>query len=116
MTRAETKTLLRHRRTDEPAHLNFSFVNKTQRKFTPLHLKKIPADWKEKTALQLPNYVERRLIDIFKQTKAGNIADFCLEMYSGMGLLDGIRVVRSSDAALRRAAMRCFRFLRGCDV
>ena len=35
------------------------------------------------------------------------MADFCLEMYRRMGLLDGIRVVRSSDPAFRRAA---------CDV
>src|ERR1700759_2995501 len=103
----ETKTLLRHRKTNESAHLNFSFVNKTQRKFTPLHLKKIPPDWQEKTTLQLPNYLDHWLIDIFKQTKAENIADFCLKMYDGMGLLEGIRVVRSSDPALRLAA---------CDV
>ena len=35
------------------------------------------------------------------------MADFCLEMYRRMGLLEGIRVVRSSDPAVRRAA---------CDV
>ena len=44
---------------------------------------------------------------MFKQTPAANVADFCLEMYRRMGLLDGIRVVRSSDPAFRRAA---------CDV
>src|SRR3954447_9020185 len=52
----ETRTTLRHRKTNEPAQLNFSFVNKIQRKFSPLHLKGIPADWQEKTILQLPNY------------------------------------------------------------
>src|SRR4029079_17113212 len=31
-------------------------------------------------------------------------ADFCLEMYRRMGLLDGIRVMRSSDPDLRGAA------------
>jgi hypothetical protein len=103
----ETKTTLRHRKTNEPAPLNFSFVNKVQRKFSPLHLKSIPPDWQSKTALQLPNYVERPLIDIFKKTSAANVADFCLETYRGMGLLDGVRVVRSSDPAVRRAA---------CDV
>src|ERR1700689_4819539 len=50
----ETKTLLRHRKTNEAAHLNFSFMNKIQRKFSPLYLKKIPADWQQTTALQLP--------------------------------------------------------------
>jgi len=103
----ETRTILRHRTTNEPAVLNFSFANKTQRKFSPLFLKHIPADWQAKTLLQLPNYIERPLIDVFKKVSAPNIADFCLETYRGMGLLEGIRVVRSSDAALRRAA---------CDV
>jgi hypothetical protein len=103
----ETKTILRHRKTDEPAHLNFAFENKIQRKFSPLYLKRIPAGWREKTALQLPNYLDRPVIDIFTKTSAANAADFCLEMYRQMGLLNGIRVARSSDAALRRAA---------CDV
>ena len=35
------------------------------------------------------------------------MADFCLEMYRGMGLLDGVGVVRSSDPEVRR---------RACDV
>ncbi|HUD46743.1 MAG TPA: hypothetical protein VMR33_07925 [Candidatus Baltobacteraceae bacterium] len=100
----ETKTLLRHRQTNEIAHLNFAFENKIQRKFSPLHLKKIPADWQEKTALQLPNYIGNPLIDIFKKASAANVAGFCLEMYRHMSLLDGIRVMRSSDPSLRRAA------------
>jgi hypothetical protein len=100
----ETKTALRHRTTHEPAVLNFAFENKLQRKFSPLFLKRIPADWQSKTVLQLPNYIEHGLIHIFEKVSAPNIADFCLEMYRGMGLLEGIRVVRSGDAALRRAA------------
>jgi len=103
----ETRTILRHRKTNEPAQLNFTFANKTQRKFSPLHLKKIPADWQNMTALQLPNYVSHPLIDVFKTVSAGTVADFCLEMYRRMGLLDGIRVARSSDTNFRRAA---------CDV
>ena len=103
----ETQTVLRHRKTNEPAILNFAFANKIQRKFSPLFLKHIPADWQPKTELQLPNYVERPLIDLFKCVSAANVADFCLEMYRRMGLLDGIRVVRSSDPAFRKAA---------CDV
>jgi len=100
----ETKTILRHRKTNEPAHLNFAFQNKTQRKFSPLNLKAIAAGWREQTILQLPNYVGHPLIDRFKQVSAANVADFCLEMYRLMGLLDGIRVLRSSDPAFRRAA------------
>ena len=100
----ETQTVLRHRKTNEPAILNFSFANKTQRKFSPLHLKRIPADWQPKTVLQLPNYVETSLTDLFKSVSAANVADFCLETYRRMGWLEGIRVVRSSDPDLRRAA------------
>src|ERR1035437_5760160 len=103
----ETQTILRHRKTNEPALLNFAFANKIQRKFSPLHLKRIPADWQHKTELHLPNYVEHSLIDLFKGVYAATVADFCLEMYRRMGLLDGIRVARSSDPAFRKAA---------CDV
>ena len=103
----ETRTILRHRRTNEPAQLNFEFANRSQRKFSPLHLKRIPDGWQKKTLLQLPNYVDRRLIEIFQNVTASNAADFCLEMYHTMGLFEGIRVVRSSDPAIRRAA---------CDV
>jgi hypothetical protein len=100
----ETRTTLRHRKTNEPAQLNFAFENRLQRKFSPQHLKRIPADWQGKTLLQLPNYVDNRLIEIFRGVSASNVADFCLEMYRALGLLEGIRVVRSSDPAVRRAA------------
>jgi hypothetical protein len=100
----ETRTILRHRRTNEPAQLNFAVENKIQRKFSPLRLKKISAGWQEKTALQLPNYIGHPLIEVFKITAATNVADFCLEMYRQMGLLEGVRVVRSSDPDFRRAA------------
>ena len=100
----ETQTILRHRKTHEPAQLNFAFANRVQRKFSPQYLKRIPSGWQDKTALQLPNYVGHPLINLFKKTSAATVADFCLEMYRGMGLLDGLRVVRSSDPAVRRAA------------
>jgi hypothetical protein len=100
----ETQTILRHRQTRATATLNFAFANKLQRKFSPLYLKRIPADWPGKTERQLPNYVERDAIDCFRQITTGNVADFCLEMYRAMGLLAGVRVVRSGDPAVRRAA------------
>ena len=100
----ETQTILRHRKTQERAQLNFVVANRVQRKFSPLYLKRIADGWHEKTLLQLPNYVDRPLIDIFQKVTASNVADFCLEMYRAMGLLEGIRIMRSSDAALRRAA------------
>jgi len=103
----ETQTVLRHRKTNEPAQLNFAFKNRIQRKFSPLYLKDIAAGWQDKTVLQLPNYIGHPLINIFKNISAANVADFCLEMYRGMRLLEGVRVVRSSDPSVRRAA---------CDV
>jgi len=100
----ETQTVLRHRKTNEPARLNFAFKNRVQRKFSPLYLKDIAPGWQDKTVLQLPNYVGHPLINAFKQVSASKVADFCLEMYRRMGLIEGIRVVRSSDPAVRRAA------------
>lgn len=100
----ETKTILRHKSTDEAAQLNFTYENKTQRKFSPLYLKRVPTDWQEKTAAQLRNYVDSSLIEMFKNVKADTIADFCVEMYRAMGFLEGIKVVRSSDKELRKNA------------
>lgn len=84
--------------------LNFAFENKVQKKFSPLYLKRLSAGWHEKTISQLPNYIEHPLINIFKQASAPNVADFCLEVYKGMGLLDGMSIVRSSDPQIRKAA------------
>jgi hypothetical protein len=106
----ETRTILHHRTTQQSAPLNFAFENRVQRKFSPLYLKRVPADWQARTLLQLPNYVEHSLIDIFKRVNAVNVADFCLEMYRRMGLLEGLRVARSSDPAFRRAACEVAEF------
>ena len=46
----ETRTILRHRKTGEPAQLNFAVENKLQRKFSPLYVKRIAPDWQGKTA------------------------------------------------------------------
>jgi len=103
----ETRTTLRNRRTGKALALNFSFENRLQRKFSPLYAKRVPAGWREKTGRQLPAYVSRHMVDAFMGVSAQNVADFCLEMYGRTGLLEGVRVVRSGDPAVRRAA---------CDV
>jgi len=103
----ETRTILRHRMTRQPAHLNFAVANKLQRKFSPLYAKRIATDWQARTLAQLPNYVDHAIIDLFRRTSAETVADFCLAMYRGMGLLDGVDVVTSSDPQVRRSA---------CDV
>src|SRR5262245_66357900 len=100
----ETRTILRHRATGEPANLNFAVANKLQRKFSPLYAKRIAPDWPARTLLQLPNYVEAGQIEAFRQTSAQTVSEFCLGMYRHMGLLDGIEVVLSSDPVLRRRA------------
>ena len=106
----ETRTLLRHRATGEVAQLNFSVATKLQRKFSPLYVKRIQPGWHGKTLLQLPNYVDGPLIDLFRRTSADTVADFCLEMYRRMGLLDGIDIARSSDPVLRRRACEVSEF------
>ncbi|HEY1763505.1 MAG TPA: hypothetical protein VGF85_01195 [Opitutaceae bacterium] len=103
----ETQTTLRHRKSGEPRAFNFAFENKIQRKFSPLFAKRIPARWCETMARQLPAFVDARWVEAFKKVGATTVADFCLEMYRAMGLLEGIRVVRSGDPAIRRSA---------CDV
>ena len=100
----ETRTILRHRGTGETAALNFAVGGKLQRKFSPLYVKRIAPDWHARTLSQLPNYVEGELIDVFRKTSAEMVADFCLEMYRRMGLLDGIDIIRSSDPSIRRRA------------
>ncbi len=103
----ETKTLLRHHQSGAPFDLNFAFDNKLQRKFAPLYLKRVLPDWHAKTLRRLPNLVDSRGLEAFKSAPLTNIADFCLEIYREMGLLEGIKIVRSSDPEMRRAA---------CDV
>jgi len=106
----ETRTILRHRKTSEEAVLNFAVQNKIQRKFSPLFLKRLLPDWRENTALQLPNYVHHKLIEVFNQVAAPTVAAFCLEMYQRLGLLEGIRVVRSGDPAVRANACEISEF------
>jgi hypothetical protein len=100
----ETQTILRHRKTGEPATLNFTFANKVQRKWSPLYAKRVPADWQAHTARQLGAFVSAPASEVFKRATGANVADFCLGMYRGLGLLEGVRVVRSGDPAVRRAA------------
>lgn len=100
----ETQTILRHRGTNEPAVLNFAFASKLQRKFSPLFLKRVPSHWPAATTAQLRNYVDGPLIELFQGLSADNVADFCLESYRRMGLLENIRVVRSGDPDVRGAA------------
>lgn len=100
----ETQTTLRHRRTGEPQTFNFTYANKLQRKFSPLFKKRLLPDWQANTARQLPNFVGPSCSAAFKQATADNQADFCLEVWRRLGLLEGVRVVRSGDPAVRRAA------------
>jgi len=100
----ETRTVLRHRTTDEPHEFNFSFENQIQRKHSPLYLKRVVPEWHEKTVCQLRPYLVPEALSLFSSVDAPNVADFCLEMYERMGLLEGIRVVRSSDPKFRFAA------------
>jgi hypothetical protein len=121
----ETITVMHDRMTDAEVRLNFKQENKLQKKFSPLYLKRIPEAWKEEILKQLPRFIDHSLsfspsggdapqgqrgfevaslIDIFKSTDQNLVADFCLEMYQKMGLLDGIKILRSSDKNFREQA------------
>ena len=100
----ETMTILRDRRSGREHRINFNFANKLQREFAPLFAKRVVPGWQANVARQLPNLVPQRWVDEFKTVEAENVADFCLEMYRRLGLLEGIRVDRSGDPQFRQRA------------
>jgi hypothetical protein len=101
----ETTTILRERRTGREEAFNFQFANKIQKQFSPLYAKRVSPEWQAKVARQLPNYVGPDLVEHFKAVAASNAADFCRDLYARMGLLDGIRLERSSDPEFRCRAV-----------
>jgi hypothetical protein len=101
----ETITVLRDRYTGREASLNFQFANKIQKQFSPSYAKRVLPEWQAKVARQLPSYAAPELVDQFKAIKAPNVAEFCRAMYARMGLLEGIRIERSSDPEFRKRAV-----------
>ena len=101
----ETITILRDQHSSHEVALNFQFENRIQKQFSPLYAKRVLPEWQEKTARQLPSYVRHSLVAHFNETKCSNVADFCLEMYTRMGLLEGVRVERSSAPVFRVRAV-----------
>ena len=101
----ETITIVRDQRSGHDVALNFQFENRIQKQFSPLYAKRVLPDWQAKTARQLPNYVGASLVEGFDKTKSSNVADFCLEMYKRMDLLEGLRVERSSAPEFRQRAL-----------
>lgn len=100
----ETVTIVRDRNSGVEHRLNFAVVNRIQKQFAPLYRKQISPGWTEKTARQLGAFAPRGAVECFAGIAARTVADFCLEMYVRLGLLDRIEVVRSSDPAVRKRA------------
>ena len=100
----ETATALVDKHSGRLHTLNFRYLNKIEKQFSPLYAKRILPDWQPKVARQLPNYVDPPLVEKFSSVQADNAADFCLKMYDAMGLLDGIRLERSGAPAFRQRA------------
>ncbi len=100
----ETITLMKDKNTGEEVRINIDTENKIQKKYSPLYAKKIKKGCQEEVARKLPRFVGPELINIFNSVKAETVADFCLEMYKKMGLLEGIEVVRSGDKDFRMQA------------
>lgn len=100
----ETQTILIEEKTGDEQRLNFTVANKIQKRFSPLYAKKIASEWQQQIAPQLPKYLTHEHVELFKAIRADNVADFCLEMYQALGLLDGIEVMRSSDPVFRETA------------
>src|SRR6266516_1350338 len=101
----ETITIVRDQHSDKEVSLNFHFENRIQKQFSPLYVKRALPEWQEQNARPLPSYVRRPLVAHFNETKCSNVADFCLEMYPRMGLLEGVRVERSSAPVFRVRAV-----------
>lgn len=101
----ETITVLRDRATGAEVRLNFTWINKIQRRYAPMYCRRIPATWRTFIMRQLPRFVDQPLIELVAGINEPLVADFCLAMYQAMGLLEGVRVVRSSDPAFREAAL-----------
>lgn len=101
----ETTTVLREQRTGDEHSFNFEFANKIQKQFAPLYAKRLHPDWQAKVARQLPNYVAPDLVEQFKAAEGATAAEFCHDMYRRMGLLEGIRVERSSALEFRKRAV-----------
>jgi hypothetical protein len=100
----ETVTILRDLHTDEERRLNFTFANQLQKLFSPLFAKRVLPESKRKLAAQLIQCVDAPLVEHFNAVAAENVADFCLEMYQRMGLLEHVTVMRSSDPKFREQA------------
>jgi hypothetical protein len=100
----ETITIFADAKTKEEVRLNFNTENKIQKKYSPLYIKKILAGWQDEVARKLPRFMPQNIIDIFKVAKGATVADFCLDMYTRLGLLEGIEVMKSSDKDFRTKA------------
>ncbi len=85
----ETVTRLAERSSGRQRALNFQFANRIQKQFSPLYAKHILPDWHGTMTRQLPNYVERELVEKFSATDSANAADFCLQMYRTHGSARG---------------------------
>jgi hypothetical protein len=100
----ETITVVKDRSTGESVSLNFEFANKVQKLYSPLYLKRVVPGWKTKMERQLPAFVGHDLTEKFKAADKPTVADLCFAMYESMGLMEGIKVMRSSDHSLRAVA------------
>ena len=102
----ETITVMRDIRSGAEVRLNFLQPNKIQKKFSPLYAKRIASGWKQETLKQLPRFMaaDAPLIKVFASVEKDTVADFCLEMYRRMGLLERIEVMRSGERDFRERA------------
>ncbi|MGZ0655037.1 hypothetical protein ACWPKS_05465 [Coraliomargarita sp. W4R72] len=103
----ETQTTVKDLTTGATQCFNFTFANKIQKKYSPLYAKRVDRAWQASLARQLPKYLKAEYVPAFEAIQAENVADFCLEMYQALGLLEGIEVVRSSDPSFRE---------QGCEI
>lgn len=101
----ETAISFTDKQSGKEARLNFEQENRIQKKFSPFYAKRIPQDWQKKLSRILPQYAPQNAGKLFTSIKTQNIADFCLEMYKHLGLLENITIIRSGNKEFRETAI-----------
>ena len=101
----ETRTGIREPRSGDIARRNFAVGSKIERKYTPLSHKRIAPGWRDETLAWLHGRVDEGVRERLGSVRAETVGAFCIDAYAALGLLDGIRPVRTSDPAVRRRAI-----------
>ncbi len=83
---------------------NFCYEGKAQRKWTPLADKEMMPGCMADIRQKISKLVPEQVLDAWDSNPEKKAGPFCLHMYRELGLLEGIKVMRSADPGFRRRA------------